>query len=290
MLAFVLVHAAVTGRQSMNVHACVVIVVYALLAGCTSSVARQELIRGMQPLSKDVFTSISVEQFQSGKFRASNGTAVSYRLLAPLHIEAGKRYPLVLQLHGSGGIGADNVSQLDRVAKSWAMPDVRERYQAFVLVPQFAIRSANYGPVAPDQKSEASVALNAAMELVRDFSSHHQVDRSRIYAVGFSMGGSAAWLSPMLERSLFAAIVPISGIAPDDSLARIYVDLPILVMHGLSDNENPITSDRRFYKSIKLAGGRKIVLREYDGLDHQPPGDVYPGFWWRDWLFGQVRR
>ena len=274
----------------MKIHEYAVILAYTLVMGCASNAARQELIRGVQPLSKDVFTSISEDKFQREQFQASDATDVPYRLLAPSHLKAGITYPLVLQLHGSGGIGTDNVSQLDRLAKSWAMPEVRERYQAFVLIPQFRIRSANYGPAAPDQKSEPSKALNSAMELVRDFSSRHQVDQSRMYVVGFSMGGSAAWLSPMLEPSMFAAIVPISGIAPDDSLARSYRDLPILVIHGNADSENPITSDRRFYESIKGAGGKKIVLREYEGLDHQPPGDIYPGFWWRDWLFGQARR
>ncbi|HZF98622.1 MAG TPA: PHB depolymerase family esterase [Pseudoxanthomonas sp.] len=234
--------------------------------------------------------SISETQFQSGEFRASDGTAIPCRLLSPSRLGAGTTYPLVLQLHGSGGVGTDNVSQLNRLAKSWAMPEVRERYQAFVLIPQFPIRSANYGPAAPDQKSEPSKALNSAMGLVHDFSSRHPVDQSKVYAVGFSMGGSAAWLSPTLEPSLFAAIVPISGIAPDDSLAHLYSRLPTLVIHGGSDKENPITSDRRFYQSIKIAGGKKISLREYEGLDHQPPSDIYPGFWWRDWLFGQARK
>ena len=274
----------------MKIQKCAVILAYALLVGCTPSGSRQELIRGMDPLEKDVFTSISEDQFQSREFRASDGTAIPYRLLPPSRLRAGTSYPLVLQLHGSGGVGTDNVGQLDRLAKSWAMPEMRERYQAFVLIPQFPVRSANYGPVAPDQKSEPSEALNSAMELVHNFSSRHPVDRSKVYAVGFSMGGSAAWLSPTLEPSLFAAIVPISGIAPDDSLARIYRDLPTLVIHGGSDRENPITSDRRFYESIKIAGGKKIILREYEGLDHQPPSDIYPGLWWRDWLFAQSRR
>lgn len=274
----------------MTIRRYAVILVYALVTSCTSSAVQQERIQGIRPLGKNVFESVSANEFQGEKFQAPDGTTVSYRLLAPSHLKAGTIYPLILQLHGSGGIGEDNVSQLDRLAKSWAMPEVRERYQAFVLIPQFHIRSANYGPVTPDQKSEPSEALKSAMELVKDFSSRHPVDQSRTYAVGFSMGGSAAWLSPMLEPSLFAAIVPISGIAPDDSLASIYRNLPILVIHGGSDSENPITSDRRFYKSIKDAGGRKIMLREYEGLDHELPSDIYPGFWWRDWLFGKTRR
>ncbi|WP_430390473.1 dienelactone hydrolase family protein [Dyella sp. 20L07] len=274
----------------MKIRRFLALLAYALVAGCSANVVQNEPVRGVKPLGRDVFSSVSADQFQSGQFQASDGTIVHYRLLAPSHLKAGITYPLVLQLHGSGGIGDDNVSQLDRLAKSWAMPEVRERYQAFVLVPQFPIRSANYGPAAPDQKSVPSKALNSVVELVRDFSAHHPVDRSRTYAVGFSMGGSAAWLAPTLDRSLFAAIVPMSGVAPDDSLASIYRNLPILVIHGDSDEENPITSDRRFYESIKGVGGRKITLRVYEGIDHQLPGDIYPGFWWRDWLFEQARK
>jgi predicted peptidase len=274
----------------MKIHKCAAIIACALITSCTSSAPRQELVRGIQPLGKDLFASISEDRFEHGKFQASDGTTIPYRLLEPSRLTAGATYPLVLQLHGSGGIGADNVSQLDRLAKSWAMPDIRERYQAFVLVPQFPVRSANYGPATPDQRSEPTTALGSAMELVHDFSARHPVEKSRIYVVGFSMGGSSAWLSPTLEPSLFAAIVPISGVAPDDSLAGIYRELPVLIIHGDSDTENPITSDRRFYQSVKGTGGVKIILREYGGLDHQLPADVYPGLWWRDWLFGQARR
>ena len=170
------------------------------------------------------------------------------------------------------------------------MVDVRERYQAYVLVPQFPIRSANYGPASTDQKSEPSAALSSGIELVRDFSSKNQVDSSRIYAVGFSMGGSAAWLSPVLDPSLFAAIVPISGIAPDNSHAAAFKNLPVLILHGNSDNENPITADNRFFASIQNAGGHRARFKEYEGLAHQLPGDIYPGIWWRDWLLQQKRQ
>jgi predicted peptidase len=176
------------------------------------------------------------------------------------------------------------------MAKSWAMPDVRDRYQAFVLIPQFPIRSANYGPASPDQHAIPSQALNDALELVTAFSSANPVDRSRIYATGFSMGGSAAWLLPCIAPGVFAAIVPISGVAPPDSEAANFSNLPILAIHGNADTENPITADRRFIQAIASHGARQVLLREYQGLEHQPPSDMYPGFWWRDWLFSQQRK
>jgi pimeloyl-ACP methyl ester carboxylesterase len=147
-------------------------------------------------------------------------------------------------------------------------------------------RSANYGPAAPDQAATAAPALHAALALVRHVAATHRVDTSRIYAVGFSMGGSAAWLSPTLAPGQFAAIVPIAGIAPPNTAASAYTHLPVLAMHGDTDDENPITADRRFVRVLRVRGGQ-AVLREYHGLAHQPPADIVPGTWWRDWLFQQ---
>lgn len=262
---------------------------FIILSGCTTFNAKQELIQGVPALHKEAMSTVQIDAFQSGLFKASNGIVIPYRILFPSDLKQGQTYPLVLQLHGSGGIGVDNIKQVDRLAKSWAMTDVRERYQTYVLIPQFPIRSANYGPNSPDQKAEASPALNAALELVEDFSAKNAVNKSRIYALGFSMGGSATWLSHTIKPNLFAAIMPISGIAPDDTYATNYQQLPILVLHGNADTENPITADRRFFNAIKKVGSQQIRLREYEGLEHQLPDDIYPGFWWRDWLFAQKR-
>lgn len=218
---------------------------------------------------------------------SSRGVHLPYRLLRPSKLSPGKIYPLVVQLHGSAGVGTDNLSQLERMAKSWAMPNVRDRYQAFILIPQFSIRSANYGAASPDQHAVPSPMLNDTVELINQFSSNFPVDKSRIYATGFSMGGSAAWLLPVTSPRLFAGIVPMSGIAPSNSQAINFAKLPVLVIHGNADMENPITADRRFVQAIASQGGQQITLREYKGLGHQPPADIYPGFWWRDWLFSQ---
>jgi predicted peptidase len=259
------------------------------LASCTTLPQTHELIKDSTSLRRDVFDAVSLARFESAVFTSSRGRDVLYRLLRPSRQIPGKAYPLVVQLHGSGGIGTDNAAQVDRMAMSWAMPDIRERYQAFVLIPQFPIRSANYGPAAPDQHAVPSEALDDALELLAEFSSVNAVDRSRIYATGFSMGGSAAWLLPHLDPEMFAAIVPISGIAPSDSQAFQVAKLPILAIHGNADSENPMTADRRFIQAIVSQGGRSARLREYQGLDHQPPADMYPGLWWRDWLFSQQR-
>jgi predicted peptidase len=262
-------------------------ILVATLSGCASQISAHEVVRGAAPLARDVVASVDPNLFGKGTFTASNGVVLPYRMLTPLAMVPGVRYPLILQLHSSGGIGTDNLSQLDRLAKTWAMPEVRARYGTYVLVPQFPVRSANYGPPSPDQYAQHSATLSAALELVETFARENPVDSARIYALGFSMGGSAAWLAPVLKPELFAAIVPISGIAPENGSAARLQDLPIWVMHGNADEENPIVADRRLSNQIRTRGGKHILFREYDGLDHQPPADIYPGFWWRDWLFEQ---
>ena len=87
---------------------------------------------------------LPVELFTAGTFSGSNGTRLVYRLLAPESPRAGRRYPLVLVLHGSGAIGTDNLAQLGPFARSWTSPETRRRFPAYVLVPQFPARSAVY--------------------------------------------------------------------------------------------------------------------------------------------------
>lgn len=52
---------------------------------------------------------------------------------------------------GSGGIGTNNARQFDRLERSGAMADLRERCHPYFLVPQSPIRSADYGPASPGQ-------------------------------------------------------------------------------------------------------------------------------------------
>lgn len=259
-----------------------------VLAGCAWS-PRIERISGTPPLDRTLVAAVDIDEFAMGEFIARDGTHLRYRLLKPLSPQPGRRYPLVLQLHGSGGIGNDNQRQMEALAKAWALPEVRARHPAYVLVPQFPMRSANYDNAQTPRSAVASPALSAALELMDRIAQEEAVDPLRVYATGFSMGGSAAWLAPTLRPDYFAAIVPIGGIAPSNDRASALKDLPIRVLHGDADDENPIDADRRLVAHLHAIGARDVQLREYVGLAHSPPDDCLPGLAWRDWLFAQRR-
>ena len=268
----------------------VVLACVALMAGCAGN-AGETLVRGTPPLDRSPAAALSADDFAAGTFTASDGTTLPYRLLAPARIEPGRRYPLVVQFHGSGAIGNDNRAQIERdfAARAWAIPTIRARHPAFVLVPQFPVRSANYDDPAAPHSAIAAPALSAALELVDAVIAQQPVDPAGVYASGFSMGGSATWLSLLARPDLFAAALPISGIAPDRARANALKHIPILVLHGDADTENPIDADREMVTAIRAVGGRQVRMRTYAGLAHLPPGDLVPGDWWRDWLFAQHR-
>src|SRR3954454_21815506 len=91
--------------------------------GCATP--RHNIVRNTAPLAKDAVARVEATDFDAAEFKASDGTVLRYRFLLPSNRAPGKSQPLVLQLHGSGGIGTDNLKQVDRLAKTWAMPDVR---------------------------------------------------------------------------------------------------------------------------------------------------------------------
>lgn len=260
----------------------------ALLPGCAGTGASHRLIPA--PASPPTPPAPGAP-FLRGEFRGADGTPLPYRLLLPPDLRDGETYPLVLSFHGSGAIGTDNEAQLGAFVQTWAAPEIRRRFPAFVLAPQFPARSANYDPDPTDglPASRSEPPLLAALALVDSLRALYPIDPRRIYVVGFSMGASTAWHALLLRPDLFAAAVPIAGVPPPRSTAPALRSVPVLLIHGNADPENPIDPDRAMYAALRQAGARHVRFWEYEGLDHAVPPDVAAGTAWRTWLFAQHR-
>jgi predicted peptidase len=229
--------------------------------------------------------------FERRSFPTPDGKALPYRLLRPRQPVAGRRYPLVIMLHGSGQIGTDNEAQLNNLALAWALPEMQLGYPAFVAVPQFPSRTANYEPSADDHllASHAGAALLPLFDLVDALAATLPIDPARIYLVGFSMGASGAWHSLLLHPEKFAAAILLSGVPPERMLAPRFRDTPLLMTHGDADLENPYAPDLAMVEAIGPKS--KTRFRTYTGMVHTPPPDIADptSTWWRDWLFQQHR-
>jgi predicted peptidase len=229
--------------------------------------------------------------FDSATFVGKERIEIKYRLFKPKlnQQEANKKYPLVVIYHGSGPpIGTDNISQLGIIQKLFASPDIQKKYSAYVLAPQFPTRSSDY--IMDSEKkmlySTPRPCLNSVLQLIDSLKLKLKIDYKRIYAVGFSMGGSTVINSLSSRPDLFAAGISISGI-PQFGKKQTLETIPIWLIHGIDDTENSINSDEEFYKEMS----NNILFWKLKATTHnnvftsQLLGETLP-----KWLFKQSKK
>jgi predicted peptidase len=219
-------------------------------------------------ISKQLLTKIkSLENavFDSAVFSKTGYIDINYRLFKPKETLENKKYPLVVVFHGSAQIGTNNLSQLGLLPKLFASVNIQEKYPAFILAPQFSTRSSDYVLDSSRNvlKSVPRPCLLSVLSLIDSLKMNPSIDASRIYAVGFSMGGSTVINSISTRPDLFAAGVSISGIPQFDELAALHT-VPIWLIHGVKDTENPIDSDEQFFKEKR----HKILFWKLPNASH----------------------
>lgn len=234
---------------------------------------------------------MSGDAWETHTFRGSDGTQIAYRLLPPENPRPGVRYPLVVVLHGSGEIGADNQRQLDRFPKAWARPEIRRDWPAYVLAPQMPERSANYFPsaTAPDRTGEPGRPLFATLELIDRLRADLPVDGSRVYAMGFSMGASTVYLALAQRPELFAAAIPIAGVPTPPRYAAALARTPLWIIHGNSDDVTPAALDQAGYSAVAAVPGARAAFWEYDSGEHAVPVDLLASDAFPRWLWAHRR-
>lgn len=209
---------------------------------------------------------LDYSDFQPGTFDDGNAT-VNYRLLKPKNLNQTKKYPLILVFHGSGAIGTNNTSQMGVLSKMWLLPENREKYQAYVLSPQFPVRSSNYhlDESRNVKASESNEPLDLVLKSIDLLVLKENIDPNRIYVMGFSMGGATTMNAISKRPNLFAAAINVSGISQFDRMDEL-TKMPIWIIHGSLDTDNFPQSNFKFFDEMKTKG--KVFLWEYKDKYH----------------------
>ena len=236
------------------------------------------------------------DSYQSKTYAIADGQKLPYRLLTPEKIEPGKRYPLVLLLHGIGERGTDNDKQLLWGAGEFAKPENRRKYPCFVVVPQCPL-TALWVPgelkdlLAPKfaLSKKPSEPMTLVLKLIDKLVDKDlPVDKSRVYVTGLSMGGFGTW--DLIERrpNFFAAAIPICG-RGDLAQAAKLKKLPIWVFHGDADPIVSVKFTKEMVGAIRKAGGSpKMTI--YPGVGHNSWSATYANPEVMAWLFAQKKQ
>ena len=189
--------------------------------------------------------------------------------------------PLVVYLHGAGGAGEDNRSQLQR-GNGFALSRLLEYEPCYVLAPQCPRTSAWWS--ASESPSPQGMALLA---LIDELSSRLPIDPARVYLLGPSMGGHGVWDLGWREPSRWAALVPICGAAPPGRLEAL-ASTPIWCFHGELDNEVPVECSRRAVQTLRRLRA-PIRYTELAGIGHSCTREVVERDDLLAWVFQQRR-
>jgi len=214
-----------------------------------------------------------------------------WRLLKPAKIEAGKKYPVILFLHGAGERGTDNKKQLLYMPEWISDPAAREKYPCFVIAPQCRPdkkwANVDWGAKESTPLPEMSDQMKVAVLALEETLKTEPCDPTRVYLTGLSMGGYGSWDLGCRHPEWFAAVVPVCG-GGDDKQAAKLADVPVWAWHGDKDGAVPVERSRKMIDAIKAAGG-KPKYTELPGVGHnswvqayQSEGNCLP------WLFEQV--
>lgn len=242
-----------------------------------------------------VLSAWSQETYQKEIHVSAKGDSLLYRLLRPMNEEAGKKYPLVLFLHGAGERGNDNEKQLTHGGQMFLNPVNREKYPAFVLMPQcpegeywaYASRPVSMMPSGMPVNQEITPLTRTLKELLDSYLDLPKVDKSRVYIIGLSMGGMGTYDMTIRFPKLFAAAVPICGTVNTERL-QAAKEVKFRIFHGDADNVVPVEGSREAYKALKAAGA-DVEYIEFPGINHGSwtPAFNYPDF--MEWLFKQKK-
>ncbi len=220
-------------------------------------------------------------------------TTLPYRMLSPEKTTAGQKYPLVVFLHGSGERGNDNEKQLIHGASTFSNPANADKYPSYVVFPQCKERSwtekynaQSFMPGAPEpQITKQEMAI---VDLIKDLAKDYPIDENRIYVVGISMGGIAAYDLACRYPELFAAAVPICGAVNPDRLSEAR-DVSFLIFHGEEDDEIPSICGREAYKSLSAVGATVDYI-EFAGLGHDCWTSAFNYPTLLPWLYSQTKK
>lgn len=207
--------------------------------------------------------------------------------------EINSKLPLLIFLHGAGGVGNDIQQSKVKGKPTEIMQGIKKFHKGSVIL------------VAPqclkkDKNGERGIWTPEDLNLFLDhLKATLPVDERRIYLSGISMGGYGTWAWAAHHPEHFAAVAPIVGgigregpgaVTPDfEQWVASLTKIPVYAFVGALDKTVPPERSKRMISAIQKAGGREAKLKVYPDEGHGAARAVVADQEFYDWLFSHAR-
>jgi predicted esterase len=230
-----------------------------------AEIAKAEAIVAEAKGGKDPFKG-KTGDFERHYLLAGANEIMPYRVYVPKSYSASKPNGLVIALHGLGGNEDGFFDNYDRLP-----PKLAERHGLLLAAPLGFRRDGFYGSgmmgagdVASRRRGEYSE--KDVLEVLRLMKAAYNVDDSRIYLMGHSMGAIGTWALGSKHSQTWAALVAFAGVG-QAGLADNMKTIPHLVVHGDADNTVNVSGSRNMVAALKKLNAN-VTYIEVPGGSH----------------------
>ena len=182
------------------------------------------------------------------------------------------RWPLILFLHGAGGL----IEGRGAIAPPRIAGDLEDF--PFIVVTPLSGRPRGWSN---------EYQMGVLNTLLDDVIANYRVDEGRIYVTGLSMGGGGTWANVLRYPDRFAAVAPICGRGRPEQAGKIK-HIPISVYHCVKDHKIPIRMSEEMVRALKKVGGNvrftRYPLGGFEGNPHDGWTRTYTNPEFYEWL------
>ena len=172
-------------------------------------------------------------EFKQTEGPVAGDYSVDYSYYSPVKENDTEKYPLVIWFHGMGDGSEPGAPVMKSNVAYWASDEFQARFEpsggAFIL----AMRSREENGIfwSDDMLEPVRAAIDEFID-----QNGANIDLSRIYAGGYSMGGKMTLKAAVAYPEMFAAIFPICPAwSPSTEAATLIADIPVWLISGKTD-------------------------------------------------------
>lgn len=215
----------------------------------------------------------SFAQEMQGNFKKEIKTSIEVRYILQLPENQKEKFPLLVFLHGSGERGTDI--------------EMVKNHSPFTYQNLIKTDVAILAPQCPEKRWWDT---NEIYELIQSIATTYNVDTSRIYLTGLSMGGWGTWKLAAEHPELFAAVAPVCGVTDTDIFRNIEVlkNTPVHVFHGALDDVVSPNMSLEIYQKLKKVNP-DCSLTIFPNDNHNSWDSTYSDPKFYEWLFAQKK-